>query len=56
MIFSIDNDARRNRIALIDGAEGISWTYGQLADQVSRRRDALATREKSCFSCSVAMI
>lgn len=47
MIFSIDNDARRDRIALIDGAEGISWTYGQLADQVSRRRDALVTREKS---------
>src|SRR5580704_4760788 len=47
MIFSIDSDDRRNRIALIDGAEGISWTYGQLADQVLRRRDALTTREKS---------
>jgi acyl-CoA synthetase (AMP-forming)/AMP-acid ligase II len=47
MIFGLDSDDRRNRIALIDGDGGISWTYAQLADQVSRRRDLLATRKKS---------
>src|ERR1700720_974604 len=47
MIFSIDNDGRRNRTALIDGADGVSWTYGELSDHVSRRRDALTGREKS---------
>jgi acyl-coenzyme A synthetase/AMP-(fatty) acid ligase len=46
MIFSIDDRARRNRAALIDGAEDASWTYGELADEVSRRRDSLANAEK----------
>jgi acyl-coenzyme A synthetase/AMP-(fatty) acid ligase len=47
MIFALDNEAPRNRIALIDGEAGLSWTYAQLAEQVSRRRDLLATRGKS---------
>lgn len=42
MIFSIDEHARRNRVALIDGATNVSWTYGQLKDEVRRRRDLLA--------------
>jgi acyl-CoA synthetase (AMP-forming)/AMP-acid ligase II len=46
MIFSIDDRARRNRVALIDGAADASWTYGELADEVSRRRDSLAGAEK----------
>jgi acyl-coenzyme A synthetase/AMP-(fatty) acid ligase len=46
MIFSIDDRARRNRVALIDGATDASWTYGQLTDEVSRRRDWLVNGEK----------
>ena len=46
MIFSIDDHARRNRVALIDGAADASWTYGELSDEVSRRRDSLADAEK----------
>ena len=46
MILSIDDHARRNRIALIEGAADVSWTYGELADEVSRRSDALGNAEK----------
>jgi acyl-coenzyme A synthetase/AMP-(fatty) acid ligase len=46
MIFSIDNHARRNSVALIDGAADTSWTYGELSDEVFRRRDLLANAEK----------
>ncbi|MFY9644285.1 MAG: AMP-binding protein [Terriglobales bacterium] len=46
MIFAIHDHARRNRVALIDGASDSSWTYGQLSDEVARRRDALADAEK----------
>ncbi len=46
MIFSIDDRARRNRVALIDGATNASWSYGELADEVSRHRDSLAGAEK----------
>jgi len=46
MIFCIDDHTRRNRVALIDGAAGVSWTYEQLSDEVSRRCDSLAVPEK----------
>jgi acyl-coenzyme A synthetase/AMP-(fatty) acid ligase len=46
MIFSIDDRAQRNRIALIDGVTGASWTYGALVDEVARRRDSLQSAEK----------
>ena len=46
MIFSIDDHARRNHVALIDGAADTSWTYGELSDEVSRRRDSLADPKK----------
>jgi acyl-coenzyme A synthetase/AMP-(fatty) acid ligase len=46
MIFSIDDNARRDRIALIDGSTGSYWTYGVLADEVARCRDCLAGAEK----------
>src|ERR1051326_2345360 len=47
MIFSIDDHARRNRVALIDGVTDVSWTYGQLSDEVSWRRDSLAGADKA---------
>ena len=34
MIFSIDDHARRNHLALIYGAADASWTYGELSDEV----------------------
>jgi len=46
MIFAIDDHARRNCVALIDGTADVSWTYGDLADEVSRRRDLLSDAEK----------
>lgn len=46
MIFSIDDHTRRNHVALIDGAENTSWTYGELSDEVSRRRDSLKDPKK----------
>jgi acyl-coenzyme A synthetase/AMP-(fatty) acid ligase len=46
MIFAIDDHARRNHVALIDGAVDISWTYGELSDEVSRRHTSLADAEK----------
>ena len=46
MIFSIDDQARRNHVALIDGAVDASWTYGELSNEVSRRRDLLADPKK----------
>jgi acyl-coenzyme A synthetase/AMP-(fatty) acid ligase len=47
MIFSIDDHARRNRVALLEGASGAKWTYNELANQVFRRCDSLAGSEKS---------
>ncbi|MFZ1132773.1 MAG: AMP-binding protein [Terriglobales bacterium] len=44
MIFSIDDNARRNHVALIDG--DASWTYDKLSDEVAWRREALAGSEK----------
>jgi len=46
MIFSIDDQAQRNHVALIDGAADVFWTYGQLVDEVSRRRDWMSESEK----------
>src|SRR5450755_4738044 len=46
MIFSIDDPARRNAVALIDGAADTSWTYGQLAEEVSRRGERLTDSKK----------
>lgn len=46
MIFSIDDQARRNHVALIDGAADASWTYGELSDEVSQRRESLAGPQK----------
>jgi acyl-coenzyme A synthetase/AMP-(fatty) acid ligase len=46
MIFAIDDRDRHNRIALIDGASGASWTYGELANEVDRLRALLADTEK----------
>ena len=36
MLFSIDAPARQRRLALIEGASGRAWTYGELASEVSR--------------------
>lgn len=47
MIFSIDDHARRTHVAVIDGATNIAWTYGELADEVSRSRELLAGAEKN---------
>jgi acyl-coenzyme A synthetase/AMP-(fatty) acid ligase len=46
MIFAIDDHARRNRVALVEAATDVSWTYGQLTDEVSRRRDLLIDTPK----------
>jgi acyl-coenzyme A synthetase/AMP-(fatty) acid ligase len=46
MIFSIDDHARRNRVAVIDSSAEAAWTYRELLDEVSRRRDLLADKEK----------
>ncbi len=46
MIFSIHDHTRRNRVALIDGATDVFWSYGELSDEVSRRRDSLADPQK----------
>ena len=46
MIFSIDNRTRRNRSALIDGRGDAAWTYEQLVDEVSKRRDWLGCAPK----------
>jgi acyl-coenzyme A synthetase/AMP-(fatty) acid ligase len=46
MIFSINDHTRRNRVALIDGATDVFWSYGELSDEVSRRRDSLADPQK----------
>lgn len=46
MIFSIDDRARRNCVALIDAATDVSWSYGELSDEVARRRDLLAEPQK----------
>ena len=47
MIFSIDERDRAQRIALIDAASGISWTYGQLTDELSLRASGLRHAGKS---------
>jgi len=47
MIFAIDDETRRHRVALIDGPSGRSWTYQQLCEQTSRRRDSLAAPSKA---------
>src|ERR1700677_1005214 len=55
MIFSIDDEDRRNRVALIDGAANTSWTYGKLADEVCQRRDSIADSRKQLlflFCCN----
>jgi len=46
MMFSIDDRARWNRVALIDGDADAVWTYGELSNEASRRRDLLAAAEK----------
>ena len=47
MIFSIDDRARRNRPALIEGIDGPAWTYGSLASEIERRVEVLRRGEKS---------
>jgi acyl-coenzyme A synthetase/AMP-(fatty) acid ligase len=47
MIFSIDDHARRNRVAVIDSGADTAWTYKALSAEVSRRRDLLADEGKS---------
>jgi len=44
MIFDIDEPQRREWPALTDAATDISWTYGQLCEQVESRRDLLISR------------
>jgi acyl-coenzyme A synthetase/AMP-(fatty) acid ligase len=46
MVFSIDDHSRRDRVALIDGAAGVRWTYGKLSDEVSQRREWLEDVQK----------
>ena len=47
MIFGIDDEARRDRVALIDGQSGLSWTYQWLSGETARCRDSLAAPTKS---------
>src|ERR1035438_9617406 len=47
MIFAIDDETRRNRVALIEGPSGESWTYHRLCEEAGRRRDSLATPSKA---------
>lgn len=47
MIFSIDDASRRDRVALIDGRDGKSYTYRHLSANVSRRRGELEAASKS---------
>jgi len=46
MIFSINDHARRNRVALIDSGTDVAWTYGELSEEVSRRQDFLVDAGK----------
>src|SRR5436190_2860068 len=41
MLLSIDDPARQKQLALIDAVTGVAWTYGELVDEVSRRRELL---------------
>jgi acyl-coenzyme A synthetase/AMP-(fatty) acid ligase len=47
MIFAIDGETRRHRIALIDGPSGRSWTYQRLSEEAGRCRDWLASPAKA---------
>lgn len=47
MIFSIDDESFKNRIALIDGPTGEQWTYQRLCDEVRIRQEALRTSNKA---------
>jgi acyl-coenzyme A synthetase/AMP-(fatty) acid ligase len=49
MLFHIDDPGRRNRIAIIDAAAKISWTYGRLNEEVQRRRDFLVANRGLVF-------
>lgn len=46
MIFSIDDQSFKNRIALIDGPTGEQWTYQRLCDEVRLCQKALQTSKK----------
>ena len=47
MIFALDDETRQDRVALVDGPSGRSWTYGQLREEAARRRDLLAASTKA---------
>ena len=47
MIFSIDEESFKNRIALIDGPTGEPWTYHRLCTEVRLRQKALRTAKKT---------
>ena len=47
MIFSIDDESFKNRIALIDGLTGEQWTYERLCNEVRLRQKALQTSKKA---------
>jgi acyl-coenzyme A synthetase/AMP-(fatty) acid ligase len=47
MIFSIDDPARRQQIALIDANTQESWTYHKLANEIARRCDWLSSTTKN---------
>ncbi len=49
MIFHLNEPQRRDRVALTEAESKISWTYGQLNDEVERRRDFLASRRGLVF-------
>jgi acyl-coenzyme A synthetase/AMP-(fatty) acid ligase len=49
MVFSIDDHSRRDRVALIDGAAEVRWTYGKLSDEVSERRESLGVEKRLFF-------
>ncbi len=51
MIFEIDEEAKRDRIALVEGLSGECLTYRQLCEEVNRCREALASPGKSLFFC-----
>jgi acyl-coenzyme A synthetase/AMP-(fatty) acid ligase len=47
MIFSIDDESFKSRIALIDGPTGQQWTYQRLCSEVQLRQRALQPSKKS---------
>ena len=47
MIFSIDDESFKSRIALIDGPTGEQWSYQRLCNEVRLRQKALQTSKRA---------